>query len=184
MSFLKSRLPHSCQMWHNQSVSHRPPSHSHNSSRTVPHQHKASLVKIMLFVSIVRITLFPTSLFSLLYLVLKDTTLNKSFAVQYSMYLNVCCAININVYYIFYNTEEADLIVQYDSTKWTYRKKRSSKISLPTICMFVVLLIYMKKALKGSLWYVEFTWIHSLLCARQNKNNVDVKFSIYFILFF
>lgn len=42
-------------------------------------------------------------------------TIQKSIlAVQYSMYLNVCCAININVYNIFYNTEEADLIVWYE----------------------------------------------------------------------
>ena len=41
--------------------------------------------------------------FCLLYMVL------KKLALQYSMYLNVCCAININVYNIFYNTEGTDI---------------------------------------------------------------------------
>lgn len=45
----------------------------------------------------------------LLYMVLYDYNTEiinkKKLALRYSMYLNVCCAININVYNIFYNTE-------------------------------------------------------------------------------
>lgn len=39
------------------------------------------------------------------------------------MYLNVRCAININVYNIFYNTEEADLIVRFELTKMKLKKE-------------------------------------------------------------
>lgn len=49
------------------------------------------------------------------------------------MYLNVCCAININVYNIFYNTEEADLVVRYELI---IGRNVAFEIYFPVICMF------------------------------------------------
>lgn len=74
---------------------------------------------------------------------------NGSLAVQYSMYLNVCCAININVYNIFYNPEEADFIVRYELTKGTCSEKCSLRNVIALNLYVSLFLIYIRKALKG-----------------------------------
>lgn len=101
-------------------------------------------------------------------MVLQDnnTEVNSCCTVQY---VNVCCAININVYNIFYNTEEADLIVWYELTKWTYREKCSFRNVLAHNLYVCLFLIYIGKALKGftvnrCAMYIQL--IYSLLCAR------------------
>lgn len=77
-------------------------------------------------------------------------TIHKwNLAVQYNMYLNVCCAININVYDIFYNTEEADLIIWYELF---IGRNVASEIYLPVICMFFLFWFTSEKHLKCSLW--------------------------------
>lgn len=103
----------------------------------------------------------------------------RNLAVQYSMYLNVCCAININVYNIFYNTGEADLIVWYELTKWTYREKCSLRnVIVIEICTFV--LIYIRKALKGFTVKSCAMYINGQYTLRRRKNSIiliDVKFT-------
>lgn len=111
------------------------------------------------------------------------TIQKQNFAVQYSMYLNVCCAININVYNIFYNTKEGDLIVWYGMTKGTFREKCSLRNVLFqwAVCLSFPYL-HWRALKKGSLWRdAPCTLTNIVYSMPEEKHNhvilVDVKFS-------
>lgn len=115
----------------------------------------------------------------------KITIQKWNLAVQYSMYLNVCCAININVYNIFYNTEGADLIVRYDLT---FRKKSSFEKWLVHYLYVFPLLISIGKALKG---FTVSRCTCSLMFARGKTQQricllmwIHAAFLSFFVLFF
>lgn len=110
----------------------------------------------------------------------KITTEVWNLAVQYSMYLNVCCAININVYNIFYNTGEATSL--YD-TSWQNEligRNVAWEMSLRFVCLS---LFTSEKHLKGSLWRaVPCTLMDSILCAGRKTKQCNTHWcEVYFL---
>lgn len=163
---MKHCLPRSCEMWndlpwlnpsqfkpHLDQAYTKLLSHDDYSQSVFDHWQDISLVNAIFSSSFVLSAPHCRSIqivWSACYTWCYRITIQKwNLAVQYSMYSNVCCAININVYNIFYNTEDADLI--YDMS-WPLGRNVALENYLSTFCMFFLFSFTWEKHLKGSLW--------------------------------